>query len=236
MKVQLLYFAGCPNLEAARQALQSALAAAGLPPDYEEVDTNAPETPEALRGWGSPTVLVDGLDVAGQAQPAGSSCRLYPGGRAPSEAMIRDALATARGTHAPPRPLTRATLAGAVLAALAASACCILPAVLALVGVSGVGLADALAPWRPVFLSATAGLLGLGFYLSYRRRKAALACDCPSSRGSRTARGALRGSPACSRWRSRATPTSLARSPAARRPAVRLRSRTPPPSGSGSKA
>lgn len=72
----------------------------------------------------------------------------------------------------------RAGLIGAVVAAFAASACCILPAVLALVGLSGVGLAAALEPYRPMFLGATVLLLGAGFYLTYRRqRRPDPACD-----------------------------------------------------------
>ncbi len=99
MKVQLLSFPGCPNAEGAREALSHALAAERLPPEYEEVDVTASGTPEPLRAWGSPTVLVDGRDVAG-ATPEGSCCRLYgaegPSRGVPSEKLIREALRTAR--------------------------------------------------------------------------------------------------------------------------------------------
>ena len=77
MKVQLLTFAGCPNAEAARETLRSALAAPEIAAPVEEVDTNAPETPESLRRWGSPTILIDGADVEGLETPTGASCRLY---------------------------------------------------------------------------------------------------------------------------------------------------------------
>ena len=76
MKVQLLTFAGCPNSGVAREMLRSVLASTGITASIEEVDTNAPETPDVLRGWGSPTILIDGADVEGQ-QPGGPSCRLY---------------------------------------------------------------------------------------------------------------------------------------------------------------
>ena len=97
MKVQLLTFAGCPNSAAAREMLRSVLASAGITAPIEEVDANAPETPDSLRGWGSPTILIDGVDVGGQ-EPAGTSCRLYldEDGRlrgTPSEARLRSALA-----------------------------------------------------------------------------------------------------------------------------------------------
>ena len=64
---------------------------------------------------------------------------------------------------------SRATLVGAVVAAFAASACCLLPAVLAFVGLSGVGLAAAIEPYRPLLLVVTGGLLLVGFYLVYVR-------------------------------------------------------------------
>ena len=104
MKVQLLTFAGCPNSAAAREMLRSVLASAGITEPIEEVDAKAPETPESLRGWGSPTILIDGVDVGGQ-EPAGPSCRLYRDEDdrlrgTPSEARLRSALARAVSTGA----------------------------------------------------------------------------------------------------------------------------------------
>jgi hypothetical protein len=92
MRVQLLYFPGCPHVERAREAIRAALAAVDLLPVFEEVDTTTESTPPALAKWGSPTVLIDGRDAAG-AQPSGVACRLYDGG-APSTALV---LAAIRG-------------------------------------------------------------------------------------------------------------------------------------------
>jgi hypothetical protein len=54
-----------------------------------------PGAPERIRGYGSPTVLVDGRDVAGAAPFEGTtSCRLYgstgdePRGAPPVEAIV----------------------------------------------------------------------------------------------------------------------------------------------------
>jgi hypothetical protein len=94
MKVQLLYFSGCPHVEGAREVLHRLLGDLAV----EEIDTGAPHAPEHLRGWGSPTILVDGVDVAG-GEPDGSCCRLYPDGSTrgvPSDDAIRAALARAR--------------------------------------------------------------------------------------------------------------------------------------------
>jgi hypothetical protein len=107
MKVQLVYFDGCPNADAARAAVRRSLAAAGLALEVEEVDTESPGAPESLRAWGSPTVLVDGIDVGGERVPTGTSCRLYdnPDHRGvPSDAAIGAALrgervSSARADH-----------------------------------------------------------------------------------------------------------------------------------------
>lgn len=94
--------------------------------------------------------------------------------------------------------MARASLAGAVVAALAASACCVLPAILAIAGLSGVGLAAALEPYRPIFLGGTAALLGVGFYLTYRKPRlqtpegaTADACGCEKPRAARSGKAML---------------------------------------------
>ena len=65
--------------------------------------------------------------------------------------------------------------AGGLLGALAASSCCTLPLALFTLGVSGawIGNLTALAPYQPIFSAATAGFLGTGYYLVYRRPTAA---------------------------------------------------------------
>jgi mercuric ion transport protein len=60
---------------------------------------------------------------------------------------------------------------GGILGAIAASSCCIVPLVLFSLGVSGawIGNLTALAPYQPLFVTATVAVLGYGFYLVYRR-------------------------------------------------------------------
>ncbi len=79
------------------------------------------------------------------------------------------------------------TLAGAVAAALTASACCIGPVVVALLGIGGAAFAVALEPLRPVFIAVTLLLLGTGFFLVYRRPRVEAcsadgACHTPARR------------------------------------------------------
>jgi len=58
---------------------------------------------------------------------------------------------------------------GGIFGALAASSCCIVPLILFSVGIGGawIGNLTALAPYKPIFVAGTAGLLGYGFYLVY---------------------------------------------------------------------
>ena len=78
---------------------------------------------------------------------------------------------------------------GAVTAAIAASACCLVPAALAMLGVSGAGFASKLAPYRVYFLIATASRWPRGSVLAYRRQKDDCGCEAP--RGRKAARVGL---------------------------------------------
>jgi mercuric ion transport protein len=59
-------------------------------------------------------------------------------------------------------------LLGAIVGALAASACCVLPALLGAAGAGTLGLGAALAPYRPYLIALTFLFLTLGFYFTYR--------------------------------------------------------------------
>lgn len=99
MRVQLIYFEGCPNVDAARVTLRRCMDTAGVGAEIEEIDTAHPDAPDDLRGWGSPTILIDGRDVACEPMPNGSACRLYenPEHRStPPAALILTALRAAQ--------------------------------------------------------------------------------------------------------------------------------------------
>lgn len=92
-RVELIYDDDCPNAGLARERLKEALARSGLMVAPTEWLRTSPGTPEHVRGWGSPTILVDGRDVAGQQPSESPTCRIYPnprGGfdRAPSLEQI----------------------------------------------------------------------------------------------------------------------------------------------------
>jgi mercuric ion transport protein len=67
----------------------------------------------------------------------------------------------------------KAFVGASIIAALAASMCCILPIVFVLLGAGVAGAAGFFATWRPLLLTITFLLLGLGFYFSYRKPKQA---------------------------------------------------------------
>jgi mercuric ion transport protein len=84
--------------------------------------------------------------------------------------------------------------AGGILGALAASSCCILPLALFTLGVSGAWISNltAIAPYQPVFFAATAGFLGVGYYLVHRQPKGACADGiCRRALPARIVRGVL---------------------------------------------
>ena len=77
----------------------------------------------------------------------------------------------------------KAFIGASLLAAVAASLCCVLPIVFALGSFAIVGASAFFESLRPYFLIATFALLGVGFYLAYRKPKHACepgsACDRP---------------------------------------------------------
>lgn len=54
--------------------LRAALVLRRLPAEWCEWDVGAPETPASYRGYGSPTILIDGENVAGLPPGEGRQC------------------------------------------------------------------------------------------------------------------------------------------------------------------
>ena len=78
-QIELIYDADCPNVPEARAQLSRAFAQLREPPHWKEWRSDDPNLPGHARGFGSPTILVDGQDVAGGAgQMDGTAgCRIY---------------------------------------------------------------------------------------------------------------------------------------------------------------
>jgi len=90
-RLELLSFPGCPTATVLHANLAEAAAQLGLVTcRIEAVNLADLVAGDPRRGWGSPTVLVDGVDLFGKTRPAdeGMSCRIYPDGKAPTTRQI----------------------------------------------------------------------------------------------------------------------------------------------------
>lgn len=101
-RVEILYFEGCPNHEAARELVEHAAEELSIQPRLELIRVADAEAAAELRFLGSPTVRVDGRDVEPGAEERREfvfSCRVYRSERGfagqPDEAWIRSALTEA---------------------------------------------------------------------------------------------------------------------------------------------
>ena len=77
MTVELIYESDCPNVVDTRENLLRAFSEARVSPKWTEWDIASQASPARVRGFGSPTVLVDGNDVVARASTGTSCCRLY---------------------------------------------------------------------------------------------------------------------------------------------------------------
>jgi hypothetical protein len=99
MKIEVLYFEGCPNYLPAVDRLRTVLAREGLRAELIEIEVKDDSDANALQFFGSPTIRVNGLDIEAGSRQVGETgfvCRCYPGGL-PSEEMIRAAVREDRG-------------------------------------------------------------------------------------------------------------------------------------------
>jgi mercuric ion transport protein len=101
LQIELVYDRDCPNVDDARAMIRAALAEVGAEIRWTEWDREDARTPERLRNYGSPTVLVNGRDVGCDenelTQSDANSCRVYLEddesiGGAPSSKRIASAI------------------------------------------------------------------------------------------------------------------------------------------------
>ncbi len=80
MKVEILYFSGCPNHLPAVDRVREVLAQEGTPAEMIEVEVKDAATAEQVGFLGSPSIRVDGQDVepaAREVRAFGMMCRTY---------------------------------------------------------------------------------------------------------------------------------------------------------------
>jgi hypothetical protein len=98
MKVEILYFDGCPTYEAAEKTLRDVFADKDLEADVELVAVNTDEETRRLRFPGSPTIRVAGKDLfpTEEREDWRLGCRIYatPQGLkgSPTAEMLKEAL------------------------------------------------------------------------------------------------------------------------------------------------
>ena len=187
MRIEVLYFDGCPNHKPAVARVQELLREEGVSAEVLEVNVSDASIAQEVGFLGSPSVRVNGLDVEPEARTAreyGMMCRTYSvDGRReglPSREILRQAIREANSginNSDSGQPASNKSkgptlfAAGSIFAAIIASFCCILPIVFALTGFSILGASALFDAWRPYLLGLTFGLLGLGFYFAYRPRR-----------------------------------------------------------------
>jgi hypothetical protein len=108
--VQLLWWEGCPSTDRALTELRAALTDLGLPDEVQMREISSDEEAKAAAFTGSPTILIDGVELmaalgkGGDGEPAGLNCRVYVrrDGRmspTPDPQDLRDALSAIQVRH-----------------------------------------------------------------------------------------------------------------------------------------
>jgi hypothetical protein len=99
VRIELLYWEGCPSLPEARELLDDVMAEIGIDDPVELREVTTVEQARKERFPGSPTIRIDGRDIdpeGATARPS-LSCRIYyrPDGRVtpvPTRAQLMEAL------------------------------------------------------------------------------------------------------------------------------------------------
>lgn len=173
MNVELIYDADCPNVAQTRSLLIQAFTRTGISARWREWERAAPESPGYARSYGSPTILVDGEDVAGAGPVSGAgACRVYSDlhgklSRTPPLETICSALSRASPAKlAKTRWQSIAASFPAIGVALMPKLACPLcfpayAAVLSALGLEFVDYTPYLLPLTAVFLVVAVGVLAL---------------------------------------------------------------------------
>jgi hypothetical protein len=105
MKVEVLYVTDCPSHVPTVRLLQDVLAAGGIKAEITEVLIVDAQMASELKFRGSPTIRINGLDIAGESSDTGTfACRLYLGSHqigVPPIEMVWHALSRARESGTP---------------------------------------------------------------------------------------------------------------------------------------
>ena len=102
MKIEVFYVPDCPHHPAAVKQLREVLSVEGVPAEIDEVAVADAKAAEEYRFCGSPTIRINGRDIAGELHLPMSfalACRMYPGAKeagVPPLEMMQRAVREAR--------------------------------------------------------------------------------------------------------------------------------------------
>ncbi|TMQ69535.1 MAG: hypothetical protein E6K81_14705 [Candidatus Eisenbacteria bacterium] len=100
MKIEVLYFVGCPHREATVARTREVLDLIGAEAELVEVEVRDGMDAARLRFPGSPTVRVDGVDIEPDAEMRAQdalSCRIYGASGIPPRELLVNAISDAAG-------------------------------------------------------------------------------------------------------------------------------------------
>ena len=82
IKIDIQYFNGCPNSSEMIHRVKEAIKGGEEKIEFNEVLVESNEHAEKIKFRGSPTVLINGEDLEGRAEPEAASlnCRVYENG------------------------------------------------------------------------------------------------------------------------------------------------------------
>ncbi len=176
-EITLVYDVDCPNVNAARTALGQAIARARLDPGWIECERTTPGLPQRFLRFGSPTILVNGKDVADEPGAAAACCRIYQTpdglrGVPPVEAIVAAIERAAVLKNVGGTLMTKTTASGALGLAFVSALgwLCCLPIAAGASGVALAGIAAAVGPWWPVLAAGSVILLGVAIVQAMRGR------------------------------------------------------------------
>jgi len=97
VKIEILYFDGCPHHDLAGQRVREVLEELEVQAEVVHVNVQDEATARAVRFSGSPTIRVNGADVAPETsgEPFSLCCRVYPASSGFEGAPDKDAIRSA---------------------------------------------------------------------------------------------------------------------------------------------
>lgn len=97
MKIEVLYFEGCPHHAPALDLVRTVVDDLGVDAAVNEIEIKTPDDVSRLEFLGSPTIRVDGRDIEPSRRSDANyamSCRRYGDAGVPSRQLLVDALSS----------------------------------------------------------------------------------------------------------------------------------------------